>query len=313
MSSGAAAGIGIGCLIAGLLLGIAAAFCFFSRRRQRHGSHGEVTEVAMAPSKSASYAQVGSGLKSQDDSGLPELKHFLLDSLSDQELAAELRDRHHLIQQHVENYYHFHSLDSTRVNRQSLFMALSQRGLGQAGSEGHSAETSLTCLGPEHKADRSSARLIHGDLQKHRSQCRSHLSMLPTSVAAFLQSLPPDEQHGLRRQVDSQDSTLALHWWRVLSAFLLHPQRSQRTALSPSDAAVVPQAAALAQALNCFLLYFVEDSDTASFQQESHLREVIAECARFGYVLFHSRVTGPSCTLLSMRKRPAQAVAIAGT
>lgn len=81
-------------------------------------------------------------------------------------------------------------------------------------------------------------------------------------------------------------STLALHWWRVLSAFLLHPQRTQRTALTPSDTTLAPQAAALAQALNRFLLYFVEDSDTARFQQENHLREVIAECAKFGYVLF---------------------------
>ncbi|KAJ4385146.1 hypothetical protein N0V85_008198 [Neurospora sp. IMI 360204] len=284
VSSGAAAGIAVGCLIVGLLLGLAAAFCFFSRRKQRHGGHGNVTEVAMTPSKDVSYAQVGSGLKNQDDSGMPELKHFLLDSLSDQELAAELRDRHHLLQQHVENHYHFHPLDATRVNRQSLLAALSQLGLGQAGSEGPSAETIVSlALDPNTRQIALQHVLSKVIFTSIDPSARSPLSMLPTSVAAFLQSIPPDEQHELRRQLDSQASTLALHWWRVLSAFLLHPQRSQRTALTPSDAALAPQAAALAQALNRFLRYFVEDSDTARFQQESHLREVIVECAKFGF------------------------------
>ncbi|KAK3952632.1 hypothetical protein QBC32DRAFT_340937 [Pseudoneurospora amorphoporcata] len=288
VSSGAAAGIAIGCLIAGLLLGLAAAFCFFSRRKQRHVGHdGDVTHVATTPSKDSSYAQVGSGMQNQDEKGMPQLKHFLLDSLSDQELAAELRDRHNLIQQHVENHYHFHPLDVRRVNRQSLLAALSQLGLGQAGSEGPPAETIVSlALDPDTRQIALQHVLSTVIFTSIDPSARSHLSMLPTSVAAFLQSIAPDEQHGIGRQVDSQASTLALHWWRVLSAFLLHPQRTQRTALTPSDAALAPQAAAIAQALNRFLLYFVEDSDTARFQQESHLREVIAECAKFGYVLF---------------------------
>lgn len=316
VASGAAAGIAIGCLIAGILLGIAAAFCFFSRRRQGHRGHGDVTEVAMTPSKDASYAQVGPGTQKQDDNVMPQLKNFLLDSLSDQELAAELRDRHHLIQQHVENHYHFHPLDATRVNRQSLVAALSQLGLGEASTEGPSAEAIvLFALDPNTRQIALQHVLSTVIFTSIDPSARSPLSMLPPPVAAFLQSIPMDEEHGVRRQVHSQGSctlmcfqhyhrpqsaffetiliteiriafTLALHWWRVLSAFLLHPQRSQRTALTPTDAALAPQAAAMAQALNSFLRYFVEYSDTARFQQESHLREVIVECAKFGYLLF---------------------------
>ncbi|KAL0474499.1 hypothetical protein QR685DRAFT_567438 [Neurospora intermedia] len=287
VASGAAAGIAIGCLIAGILLGIAAAFCFFSRRRQGHRGHGDVTEVAMTPSKDASYAQVGPGTQKQDDNVMPQLKNFLLDSLSDQELAAELRDRHHLIQQHVENHYHFHPLDATRVNRQSLVAALSQLGLGEASTEGPSAEAIvLFALDPNTRQIALQHVLSTVIFTSIDPSARSPLSMLPPPVAAFLQSIPMDEEHGVRRQVHSQAFTLALHWWRVLSAFLLHPQRSQRTALTPTDAALAPQAAAMAQALNSFLRYFVEYSDTARFQQESHLREVIVECAKFGYLLF---------------------------
>ncbi|KAH7634868.1 hypothetical protein B0T09DRAFT_13500 [Sordaria sp. MPI-SDFR-AT-0083] len=308
LSSGAAAGIAIGCLLAGLLLGLAAAFCFFSRRKQRHGGHNDVAHVAATPSREASYAPMISGMRSHGDSGMPELKHFLLESLSDQELAAELRDRHNLIQQHVENHYHFRPLDATRMNRQSLLAALSQLGLGQAGSEGPPAETIVSlALDPNTRQITLQHVLSTVIFTSIDPGARSHLSMLPTSVAAFLQSLPPDEQHGLRRQVDSQASTLALHWWRALSAFLLHPQRSQRTALTPSDAALVPQAAALAQALNRFLRHFVEDSDTARFQQESHLREVIAECAKFGYVLFSQ----PSDWCFLHVARPEQAAGTA--
>lgn len=309
MSSGGAAGLAIGCLLAGFLIGLAAAFWFFSRRKKRNGGDGDVTHVAETPSKEASYAPVGSKMKSHGDGGIPELKHFLLDSLSDQELASELRDRHNLIQQHVENHYHLRPLDVTRVNHQSLLPALAQLGLGQAGSEGPPAETVAT-LALDPKTRQIALRHVLSTVifTSIDPSARSQHSMLPSSVAAFLQSLPPDEQHGLKRQVDSQGSfpvithsplarnrllteiqiasTLALHWWRVLSAFLLHPQRSQRTALTPSDAALAPQAAALAQTLNRFLRFFVEDSDTARFQQENHLREVIAECAKFGYVLF---------------------------
>ncbi|KAK3496895.1 uncharacterized protein B0T23DRAFT_372964, partial [Neurospora hispaniola] len=241
----------------------------------------------MTPSKDASYAQVGSGMQKQDDNVMPQLKNFLLDSLSDQELAAELRDRHHLIQQHVENHYHFHPLDATRINRQSLVAALSQLGLGQASTEGPSAETIVSfALDPNTRQIALQHVLSTVIFTSIDPSARSPLSMLPPSVAAFLQSIPMDEEHGVRRQVHSQASTLAIHWWRVLSAFLLHSQRSQRTALTPTDAALAPQAAAMAQALNSFLRYFVEDSNPARFQQESHLREVIVECAKFGYLLF---------------------------
>lgn len=76
--------------------------------------------------------------------------------------------------------------------------------------------------------------------------------------------------------------------WRQLSAFLLHENRSERTPLAPPEEATAQQAQQLARELNRFLEPFVlRDRDgELGYDQESHLQQVLTECARFGYVLF---------------------------
>lgn len=74
--------------------------------------------------------------------------------------------------------------------------------------------------------------------------------------------------------------------WRQLSAFLLHPNRSDRTPFAPSGEATAQQAQQLALELNRFLEPFVLRGRERSYEQESHLQQVLTECARFGYVLF---------------------------
>ncbi|RYP21046.1 hypothetical protein DL765_002453 [Monosporascus sp. GIB2] len=78
----------------------------------------------------------------------------------------------------------------------------------------------------------------------------------------------------------------ALTRWRQLSAFLLHPNRSARTPLEPSEEVSTQQAQQLAVALNHFLEAFVSGDREVRYEQENHLREVIVECATFGYLLF---------------------------
>ncbi len=92
---------------------------------------------------------------------------------------------------------------------------------------------------------------------------------------------------------------LAFTRWRQLSAFLLNPLRSERRPLTPDHfVGADQQARALARSLNtAFLGYFAgggprgDDATAASQQQqtqqqEAHLRDVIAECAKFAYLLF---------------------------
>src|SRR5438874_2458415 len=76
---------------------------------------------------------------------------------------------------------------------------------------------------------------------------------------------------------------MALSHWRTLSAYLLHRDRSQRTALVPAEAYIKPQAAALVEALNTFLGYFVPQEQAN--QQSAHLQAVVLEFSKLGYVL----------------------------
>jgi hypothetical protein len=79
---------------------------------------------------------------------------------------------------------------------------------------------------------------------------------------------------------------LALNKWRALSAFLLHPSRSQRTALEPSSEVILQQSSVLVAALNEFLAPFTGPETHAAQQQLKHLQAVVNEFAKFGYKLF---------------------------
>lgn len=125
--------------------------------------------------------------------------------------------------------------------------------------------------------------------------------MLPVPVAALLQTMPAADrqsEHTKRgKRASSRTTHLptfmltteiatthALSNWRRLSAFLLHPDPSQRTSLPVSETVVSSQAQALTGALNTFLDNFVSSSDASG--QREHLQLVIIECTKLGYVLF---------------------------
>jgi hypothetical protein len=92
--------------------------------------------------------------------------------------------------------------------------------------------------------------------------------------------------------------------WRALTAFLLHPARSQRTALTPNESVIAPQIQALASSLNQFLEPFVIPDHNSRFQQMSHLHAIILEFTKLGYVILsqpgewafvHRPVEGGNC------------------
>lgn len=75
----------------------------------------------------------------------------------------------------------------------------------------------------------------------------------------------------------------ALTRWRQISAFLLNPNRSERGSIVPDESSLVPQASELVAAMNGFLGAFVDEQNKS--HQESHLQDVVLECARFGYTI----------------------------
>ncbi|KAI1773622.1 hypothetical protein F4818DRAFT_96181 [Hypoxylon cercidicola] len=268
LSRGATAGIAVGCAIAGLVVGIIAG-CFLFRRRRRQG-----------PEIGYHTAQLGSQEKPVQE--IPtdrlELDQFLLDSSPDAEIRTELRSLNHLLQQHVENNYHLRPVSR---NADELSQTLLQLGLGQGGTMTTAKLASLS-LDPTHRHNAIQhviAKVVFASIAFNEP---SPFSLLPQPVSSFVSMIPAVEG----RRGNTEAVNIALTRWRQLSAFLLHSERSDRTPLTPPEEVSTHKAQQLAMSLNAFLEPFVAEGREERYEQENHIREVIAECATFGYHLF---------------------------
>ncbi|PTB60040.1 hypothetical protein M431DRAFT_103190 [Trichoderma harzianum CBS 226.95] len=273
LSTGATAGIAVGCAAAGLIIGLLAALLLFRRRKGKGVtdiSHAPILVESKEPPSTENIDGIGSvaGIR---------LGQFLLDGAPGQEIVSELQALSELIRQHVEDYYTLQPVD---VSVGSLSQSLQNLGLGSSGL-GLTAEAIATLctnsysrqIGLRHVI----SNVIFASIDFHT---RSNLSMLPGPAAGLLQSIPGAEYGGNNNLAFSQ----ALQTWRRLSAFLLHQNRSQRTSLQADAFTIAPQAQLVTNSLNNFLNAFVIPGQNS--QQASHLQEVVIECAKLGYVLF---------------------------
>ncbi|KAL7625953.1 hypothetical protein AAE478_002722 [Parahypoxylon ruwenzoriense] len=268
-SKGATAGIAVSCFIAGLILGAVAAFFLF-RRRERRVSMGRyhVTEYD-SQEKPLQTIPLGGGLR---------LDQFLLDSTSDAEIGKELCSLGHLLQQHVEENYH---LQPVSRSANELTQSLIQLELYESDTM---PAIELASLALDSRSRHSAiqhviAKVTFASITFNK---KSPVSLLPPPVSSFTSMIPATESY--RGNPDAVDT--ALTRWRQLSAFLLHPGRSDRTPLAPSEDLSTHEAQKLAVVLNNFLEPFVEGDREVRYEQENHLREVIVECVTFGYLLF---------------------------
>ncbi|KAH6886259.1 hypothetical protein B0T10DRAFT_539307 [Thelonectria olida] len=267
--AGAVAGAAVGCLIAGLLFGFLGAFFLLRRRGKKQHSrsrHHEAPETVVINEKSSPTSAVSevSGTK---------LDHFLLDFTPDKEIAQELRGLGDLIQLHVDNNYH---LQPVQVSPSTLTQALLSLGLAPESANGVASlciEPRTRALGLRHVI--STVALASVDVN-----AKSPLSLLPAPIAAFLQSIPQlDGQSGGQ----PENTSLALSKWRALSAYLLHPERGERTPLVPTEATSLAQIQGLAAALNTAIGHFIDPAQRAG--QMENLQAVLLDVAKFGYVL----------------------------
>ncbi|KAI0156716.1 hypothetical protein GGR52DRAFT_587063 [Hypoxylon sp. FL1284] len=266
LSRGAIIGIAVGCAVAGLLLGIIAGLFLFRKRRQQVSRYDE----AAAESQEKNIPDVATDTI--------ELDRFLLGSTPDAEIGKKLRSLGHLLRQHVENNYH---LQQVSWNVDELSQALLQLGLGQGGTV-TTAELASLSLDPKYRykiIQHVIARVTFASIAFNEV---TPFSLLPQPVSSFGSMIPAVE--GGRGNADAFG--MALTRWRQLSAFLLHPERSERTPLIPLEDVVTHRAQQLAVNLNAFLKPFVLSGRESRYEQENHLREVIAECTTFGYRLF---------------------------
>ncbi|ATY61506.1 hypothetical protein A9K55_007999 [Cordyceps militaris] len=279
LATGAVVGIAIGCALVGLAIGLVAAFCFFQRDRQaQHGNSGGVERQAL-DSGGAYPTEKGAPSAAED----VQLSRFLLEATPDRDIVQETQAIGALIDQHVESYYHTHAVS---VDASAVAPALAQLGFPlttttTASPDAYRAAT--LCLDPRTRQTglrHVLTRVLLSSIDMKPPPAHGGPpSMLPAAISSFLRAMPASESDRFR---DPQANTRALREWRTLSAFLLHPGRSQRTALPADEAAVAAQARELAASLHTFLRLFVHPQQQ---HQREHLQAVIEECARLGYVL----------------------------
>ncbi|KAK7748523.1 hypothetical protein SLS53_000542 [Cytospora paraplurivora] len=275
LSNGAVAGIAIGCVIAGLIIGTLVAFFLLKRRSKSYPE----ADVVVTRNRGKSWdSRAFTATPVEPMSAVSDLDQFLLAPRPDTELAGELRSLGHLIQQHVEDNYHLLPL---KRSISSLSQALT--GLGFTADN-------KALPGPERLAELTAdPKTRHYALQHVISRVifeslalrsTSKLSLLPPAVSVLAREMPPCEKHLGNPKALSQ----ALARWRQLSAFLLNPNRSERGSLVPDEVSLAPRARNLAVAMNNFLEACVEERNV--YFQESHLHDVVLECAKLGYMVF---------------------------
>ncbi|KAH7136760.1 hypothetical protein B0J13DRAFT_449821 [Dactylonectria estremocensis] len=275
VSAGAMAGIAVGCAVVGLFFGLAAAWLLLRRRRKGGSQPGEVQVIATTPESKGYTSIVASPIAASVSGSDSQIDQFLLAATPDKEIGTELQALDDLIHQHVDNHY---DIGTTTVSSSLL----SQKLANLSFASGPNADVVAgLCIHP--KSRQAGIRHVISNIifKSIDVNSRSPLSMLPTPLAAFLQSIPSPGQHQGKPLI----VPFALSKWRRLSALLLHPNAVERTPLPVSEEAVAPQALALANALNTFLHYFVGADGASRDEQTNHLQAVIVECTKLGYVL----------------------------
>ena len=176
ISGGAAAGIGIGGLVIGALLGLLVAFIFMKRSR-KHSSKRRPSSIDTE--KHLPVAPIA----------FSALDETLLDRADDSQLRKSMQDLNEVIDQHVENNYHSQAFVGSRKPL--------EKGLAEAGySEPSVPEIASLLINQRTRfaAIREViARILIGSLE---TRCRPELSLLPPQIVGFVKSIPPVERLG---------------------------------------------------------------------------------------------------------------------
>lgn len=271
IQGGAVAGVAIGCLIAGLALGLVAAFILFRCRRRNNSTPPGFIAVEPQYAEPKHGPQVSVTPSGQD----AELSQFLLDATPDKEIQAELSSLSELIYQHVETYYH-----GPQVQATSAEVAQSLINIGYSPELSGIQPEAVAAICLDSKTSQVGLRhvLSHVIFRGLDFNSGGNLTMLPLAVAAMAR-----ENHS--KSTDSPAIALARSRWRSLSALLLHPNPGERTPLPVATDEAPSKAFSLANRLNTFLQIFVPQDHASRQDQTSHLQAVILECTKLGHVL----------------------------
>lgn len=172
----------MGCAIGGILIGLVVAWLLL--RRRRRGQDNIKTVTHDNPRAFATVEKPSPTVS--DDSTL--LNHLLLDATPDREIEAELQALGHLIDQHVEKYYHLDQI--TDVSTLSDHLApLGDFPHGTEAIAGVCAKPMSRQTGLRHVISQVIFRSL--DVYTH-----SAFSLLPAPLSTFLNSIPSHNTTG---------------------------------------------------------------------------------------------------------------------
>ncbi|KAI4225645.1 MAG: hypothetical protein L6R36_003761 [Xanthoria steineri] len=263
ISPGAAAGIGIGCAIAGALIAAAIFVLFFRRRRRRAPPRSDAIPLN-------GFGSVEKTIASPDSvSPVAMIERSLPQPVEDQALGGELSRLKTAIKNHVQSYYHTNSVRGG-VDQVAL-------GLIATGNMPLIAST-LGSLLSNPVTTMTAVRfcITWTVVSRIDPNCEPSLSFLPPEIASCLLSINSTRD-------DPSTKPGFMSRWKAFTAALLHDRYGSST-VTVSDARNRNISEAL-QALNAVLSPFA-DEQRDDRERVQKLEEILKRGARFGFTLF---------------------------
>ncbi|KAI0096238.1 hypothetical protein GGR51DRAFT_568716 [Nemania sp. FL0031] len=269
MSGETVGDITIATALAGVFLGLIAGFVLTKcgERRRSNSEYVSNSDRAAGPATNPTTCD-----QLQRD-------RFLLGSTPDEVLTRDLHSLGRLVQQHTEAHYH---ANPVQLDSNSLHQPLRELGIEKDNAPAIEKIASLA-LEPQTRLNAIRHVIAKAAFESTVIGGSTCISLLPPLLSGFSLAMPPIEGNSGGHEVTGLEFAIAR--WRQLTAFLLHPNRSQGTTLVPSEDTSTQEAQRLTVLLNKFLEPFVSGDREDRYEQENNLREVIVECATFGYVL----------------------------
>ncbi|KAH7135445.1 hypothetical protein B0J11DRAFT_611380 [Dendryphion nanum] len=268
LSSGAAAGVAIGCLLAGALIAGALLWFFCIRSRKRSGTRdAEASSIALirnekGPSAKATSLGSGSPISRTLENGLPQ-------PLEDGAISGEISKISNLIKNHVQSFYHHSRVSPGLLDIDDL------QALGK--SLPISTGTLSTLLGNSDTREvalRFSIAWVV--ISRIHTSGDANSTFLPPEVATCLQSIPVTEHK-------PQTHATFLNRWRVVTAELMQSSygRSTFPVTDPRTRNIEKAADILDGVLRPYMDSRVDDG-----QRRRNLEEILKRAAIFAFTLF---------------------------